>query len=323
MPNSVYQAVFPYPPEIVYHAVADLQCWQWRSDLDGLEIREGGNTFTETAKNGSRTRFTITENQPSRRYAFEMEGEQFTGQWLGEFCAVPGGTRAIFTEKIRMKRWPLRLLAPLFLPLKKMQKTYAIDLMIHLSDHAPEIAARCKAEQSRAPELLLAIPSEAHETQVMAYRQEFAQNGESLHGGARLEELPDYASWLQSIRQNASEETVSAGLVPATTLLCLRKEDGKMVGIIDIRHRLNDYLLQFGDNIGYSIRKSERRKGYAKAMLSLGLTECRNLGLEKVLITCDKENIASAKTILACGGVLENEIAEGCRITQRYWIALQ
>ena len=96
-----------------------------------------------------------------------------------------------------------------------------------------------------------------------------------------------------------------------------------MVGIIDIRHRLNDYLLQFGGNIGYSIRKSERRKGYAKAMLSLGLAECRNLGLEKVLITCDKENISSAKTILACGGVLENEIAEGCRITQRYWIALQ
>ena len=96
-----------------------------------------------------------------------------------------------------------------------------------------------------------------------------------------------------------------------------------MVGIIDIRHRLNDYLLQFGGNIGYSIRKSERGRGYAKAMLSLGLAECRNLGLEKVLITCDKENIASAKTILACGGVLENEIAEGRRITQRYWVALQ
>ena len=95
-----------------------------------------------------------------------------------------------------------------------------------------------------------------------------------------------------------------------------------MVGIIDIRHRLNDYLLKFGGNIGYSVRKSERRKGYAKTMLALGLEECRKLGLEKVLITCDKENIASAKTILACGGVLENEIPEERRITQRYWIAL-
>lgn len=322
MPKSVYQAVFPYPVEVVYHAVANLQSWQWRSDLAGLEIQESGNAFTEISKNGSRTHFIITEKRIDSRYAFEMEGEAFTGQWLGEFFAVPGGTRVIFTEKIRMNRWPLRLIAPLCLPLKKMQKTYAIDLMLHLSDHAQEIAARCQNNKPQSSDLMLAVPSEAHEAQVMAYRQEFAQNGETLHGGARLEELADYASWLQAIRQNACEETVAPGLVPATTLLCLRKEDGKMVGIIDIRHRLNDYLLQFGGNIGYSIRKSERRKGYAKAMLALGLAECRNLGLEKVLLTCDKENIASAKTILACGGVLENEIPEEHRITQRYWIAL-
>lgn len=322
MPNSIYRAVFPYPPEAVYHAVADLHCWQWRSDLATLELGAVGGSFTETAKNGSRTHFIITENQPNRRYALQMEGEWFTGQWLGEFSAVPGGTRVVFTEKIRMKRWPLRLIAPLCLPLKKMQKTYAIDLMIHLSEHAREIAARCQMNSPKAPELMLAVPSEAHEAQVMAYRQEFAQNGETLHGGARLEELADYASWLQFIRQNASEETVPPNLVPATTLVCLRKEDGKMVGIIDIRRRLNDYLLKFGGNIGYSVRKSERRKGYAKAMLALGLEECRNLGLKKVLITCDKENTASAKTILACGGVLENEIPEERRITQRYWVAL-
>ena len=322
MPNSVYRAVFPYPPEAVYHAVADLHCWQWRSDLAALELGADGGSFTETAKNGSRTHFIITEKQIGSRYALQMEGETFTGQWLGEFFAVSSGTRVVFTEKIRMNRWPLRLIAPLCLPLKSMQKTYAIDLMLHLSDHAQAIAARCQNDKPQSSDLMLAVPSEAHEAQVMAYRQEFAQNGETLHGGAGLEELADYASWLQAIRRNASKETVSPGLVPATTLLCLRKEDGRMVGIIDIRHRLNDYLLQFGGNIGYSVRKSERRKGYAKAMLALGLAECRSLGLEKVLLTCDKENIASAKTILACGGVLENEIPEEHCITQRYWIAL-
>ncbi|HBP25488.1 MAG TPA: GNAT family N-acetyltransferase [Acholeplasmatales bacterium] len=93
--------------------------------------------------------------------------------------------------------------------------------------------------------------------------------------------------------------------------------------MIDIRHRLNDYLFRLGGNIGYSVRKSERRKGYAKAMLGLALEKCRKLGLERVLVTCYKDNLASAKTILANGGVLENEIVESTGITQRYWITLK
>lgn len=92
--------------------------------------------------------------------------------------------------------------------------------------------------------------------------------------------------------------------------------------MIDIRHRLNEYLLQFGGNIGYSVRPSQRRKGYATEMLALALEECRKLGLDRALVTCDKTNIGSAKTIQKNGGVLENEVLEGDRITQRYWIAL-
>jgi predicted acetyltransferase len=90
--------------------------------------------------------------------------------------------------------------------------------------------------------------------------------------------------------------------------------------MIDIRHYLNDYLLRIGGNIGYSVRASERRKGYAKEMLRLALLKCRKLDLEKVLITCFKHNIASAKTIIANGGILENEITDEDGITQRYWI---
>ena len=92
--------------------------------------------------------------------------------------------------------------------------------------------------------------------------------------------------------------------------------------MIDIRHRLNDYLLNFGGHIGYSVRKSERQKGYATEMLNLALKECVNLGIKKVLITCDKNNVASAKTIINNGGKLENEIAKEDRITQRYYITL-
>ena len=92
--------------------------------------------------------------------------------------------------------------------------------------------------------------------------------------------------------------------------------------MIDIRHRLNDYLLNLGGHIGYSIRKSERQKGYATEMLGLALKECIKLGIKKVLITCDKDNIASVKSIVNNGGKMENEISEGDRITQRYWITL-
>ena len=93
-----------------------------------------------------------------------------------------------------------------------------------------------------------------------------------------------------------------------------------LICMIDIRHRLNDYLLNFGGHIGYSVRKSDRQKGYATEMLALALKECKKMGMKRILLTCDKDNIASAKTILSNGGILENEVEEGDTITQRYWI---
>ena len=70
------------------------------------------------------------------------------------------------------------------------------------------------------------------------------------------------------------------------------------------------------------VRPSERRKGYAKAMIALALDECRKLGIEKVLMVCNKENTGSAKSIQNNGGVLENEINVEGETVQRYWIQL-
>ena len=95
-----------------------------------------------------------------------------------------------------------------------------------------------------------------------------------------------------------------------------------MVGAVNIRHDLNDYLLKYGGHIGDGIRPSERRKGYATEMIRLALEECRKLGLTRVLVTCDKNNIGSAKSIIRNGGILENEVLEKGVIKQRYWIAL-
>ena len=169
--------------------------------------------------------------------------------------------------------------------------------------------------------LKLVKPSIAYSEQIWEYRSEFLERGDSLDGCAGLEKDKNVNEWLTKINKNNREETVSERLVPATTYLAIRKDDNRVVGMIDLRHRLNDSLLYSGGHIGYSVRPSERQKGYAKEMVRQALKECRDtLGISKVLITCDKENIASVKTILANGGRLENEILEGNRITQRYWV---
>ena len=97
--------------------------------------------------------------------------------------------------------------------------------------------------------------------------------------------------------------------------------NGKIVGTIAIRNYLNDSLMKSGGHIGYGIRPSERRKGYGAKMLALALKKCREFGVEKALVTCDKDNIASAKTAMKNGGILENELVEeNGNIVQRYWI---
>lgn len=113
------------------------------------------------------------------------------------------------------------------------------------------------------------------------------------------------------------------GLVPDSVFFLLDIERNILLGAVNIRHYLNDYLLKYGGHIGDGIRPSERRKGYATEMIRLSLMECKKMGIDKVLLVCDKSNIASAKSIIKNGGILENEIAdENGIILQRYWIQL-
>ena len=114
-----------------------------------------------------------------------------------------------------------------------------------------------------------------------------------------------------------------SGKVPDSVFFCLDLDRNIFVGAVNIRHRLNEALLQSGGHIGDGIRPSQRRKGYATAMIRLALEECRKLGIDKVLMTCDKDNIGSAKSIMKNGGVLENEfVDESGAVEQRYWIDL-
>ena len=159
---------------------------------------------------------------------------------------------------------------------------------------------------------------------VREYRAEFLTSGDSMDGCSNLRRFEDMNQWYDWICRAERPETCPPHWVPDTQYLGVRKSDGRIVGMLDIRHELNDACLQFFGNIGYSVRPSERRKGYAAEQLSLAMEICREMGMDRILVTCYRDNLASAKTILRNGGCLENEVTDGRsgRVLQRYWIVL-
>jgi ribosomal-protein-serine acetyltransferase len=166
--------------------------------------------------------------------------------------------------------------------------------------------------------LALVTPTAEHEEQAMEYKREHDEHGEHhIHGSSGFYHAENYGEWLEKVI--AGEHIIYDDLVRCSTYFAV--VDGKIVGTISVRHKLNDSLLKNGGHIGYGVRPTERRKGYASKMLILALAKCNELGIEKALVTCDKNNIASRQTILTKGGVMENEIMdEEGNMMQRYWI---
>ena len=172
--------------------------------------------------------------------------------------------------------------------------------------------------------LLFVLPSIEYMEEIRAYRQEFLDAGDSMDGAGPLRRFDDPAAWLQVVESYMQPETLPADMVQATQFICVRESDRKLVGMLQVRHYFNDYLKKYAGHIGYSVRPSERRKGYATWMLRQGLDFCRTIGLTRVLVCCRVENEASRRTILANGGVYESTVTETERNIelQRYWIDL-
>lgn len=178
----------------------------------------------------------------------------------------------------------------------------------------------------------LVRPGKQHEQQAMEYLKEFYASGSETHGIGGLERFKDdYDGWLRHL-ENIRHIEPSETYVPAETFFLVKTTltptdgsdltpDGwhgatanyyqtgaeRIVGMINIRLGLNDNLWQYGGHIGYSIRPSERRKGYNKINLFLALKFCQLHGLEVVLLDCDKENLGSSRTMRALGGRLIRE----------------
>ena len=123
--------------------------------------------------------------------------------------------------------------------------------------------------------------------------------------------------------EHLENKSTTGGWVPDSVFFLLDDERNRLLGAVNIRHYLTDALLKDGGHIGDGIRPSERRKGYATKMIHLALGECRKLGIDRVLMICNKDNIGSARSIIRNGGVLENEITSSDgSVLQRYWIQL-
>ena len=174
-------------------------------------------------------------------------------------------------------------------------------------------------------ELKLARTAVRYADQVMAYKAEMLANGNILHGCAGLEDVDSFDEWIDFERRLRVK--YGADACPSDVYVAIRRDDDRLVGIMDFRHPLSAKLLECSGHIGYSVRPSERCKGIATEMLRLLLPFCRDAGENRVLITCAKENIASRKVIEANGGQLENEVADTIGISHsgtilRFWIQL-
>ena len=162
--------------------------------------------------------------------------------------------------------------------------------------------------------------SEQYKEQLFEMMDEWtAANEKIVPYAIRKNDYHDFKYYLENLEIKEEME----GKVPDTTLFCLDEDRNIFVGAVNIRHYLNEAMLLNGGHIGDGIRPSERRKGYATKMIGLALEECKKLGLDKVLMVCDKNNVGSAKSIMNNGGVLENEVVVNGVTEQRYWIDLR
>jgi predicted acetyltransferase len=161
--------------------------------------------------------------------------------------------------------------------------------------------------------LMLVKPSEEYTEEIRAYRQEWLEtlaDGESFVGSSGLRRYENIPEWITLCCDNNQREQ----------FMLMRYGERRILGMIHCKRILSDYEAEYVGHIGYGIRPSERRKGYAKAMLSLCLNKCKECGLDQVLILCEEHNEASRRTILACGGRFERTAKADDEILERYWI---
>lgn len=171
----------------------------------------------------------------------------------------------------------------------------------------------------------LVRPSVAYKESFLEGLREFQAEGRYYQAEKPERLAQEFENFVQKLLGLADKAKVAPGWVAESIFWLVEKNE--FVGRISIRHELNDRLLLWGGHIGYEIRPSKRGQGYGREILRLGLEKAKELGLSKVLVTCDADNTGSRKIIEHNGGQLENEVEVEMRgelsKKRRYWIEIE
>lgn len=157
----------------------------------------------------------------------------------------------------------------------------------------------------------LVIPTIKYKRKAIKYIKEHNKYNSRINGSGLLYEyINDYEKWLEKLEyeRNIVADNV---FVPNETYFLVRENDDKIIGMVNLRTELNERVKNSYGSIGYGIRPKERRKGYNKINLYLTLLECQRRGIKNVVLSCEKDNIASSKSMLALGAVFDKEIFNG------------
>ena len=167
------------------------------------------------------------------------------------------------------------------------------------------------------------LPCKEYEQKAIDFIQEFYDYKSEINGTGGLDSFlkkSTYSEWLEKVIKDLDIANIPDGRVPAYTYFYVRENDDKIIGIINIRLALNDFLRKEGGHIGYSVRPSERKKGYGTNMLQSALSFCEVIGLCDIIITCDNNNIASSYPIQA--NLMRRGICHSPKITLKTLVYL-